>query len=219
LVDLVRDCFPGLQALARGEALPAFDLHCPMLSLPLAFRTTLESIPADVPYLRAGEARVRLWRERLGPPQRRRIGLAWSGSQTLANDRNRSIALERLAPLLTLDLDFVSLQKDLRERDRAALSAHRNLLHVGERLEDFRDVAALAELVDLVISVDTAAAHLAGAMAKPAWVLLPFAPDWRWLLGRDDSPWYPGTRLFRQSQRGDWRGVIDRVGADLARLR
>jgi len=211
LVALLRESFPDATVVARGDPLPPFDLHCPMLSLPLAFRTTLGTIPAQVPYLKANDERLAHWRDRLGPASRPRVGLSWSGSATLANDRHRSIPLEALAPLLVLDCDFVSLQKDVRASDAAALAAHPNLRHFGDELVDLRDTAALACLVDLVVSVDTAAAHVAGALGRKTWILLPFAPDWRWLLDRGDTPWYPTAKLFRQAARGDWTAVIDRV--------
>jgi hypothetical protein len=218
LLALLRESFPEVTVVPRGDRLPPFDLHCPMLSLPLAFRTTLETIPASVPYLRAGDQHIARWRERLGPQARPRIGLAWSGSATLANDRNRSIGLAALAPLLDLDCDFVSLQKDVRESDAAALRERANLRHFDEALVDLRDTAALASLVDVVISVDTATAHVAGALGRKTWILLPFASDWRWLLDREDTPWYPSARLFRQPMRGDWEAVIARVASELPRI-
>jgi hypothetical protein len=186
------------------------------MSLALAFGTTLETIPAEVPYLRAPPDHLERWRARLGPASRPRVGLAWSGSTTLRNDRNRTIALEQLAPLRTLAFDFVALQKDVRANDAEALASGPAIATFGEALADFRDTAALVELVDLVISVDTAVAHLAGAMAKPLWVLLPWSPDWRWLLDRTDSPWYPTARLWRQSRAGDWESVVERVARELA---
>lgn len=204
--------------LERGAALPRFDLQCPLMSLPLAFGTTLDSVPSAVPYLRAPVAHLERWRKRLGPPARPRVGLAWSGSPTLRNDRNRSIALDRLAPLRALGLDFFALQKDVREGDAAALGEGPPLATFAADLADFRDTAALVELMDIVVTVDTSIAHLAGAMAKPVWLLLPFSPDWRWLLGRADSPWYPTMRLWRQARPGAWDGVLADVEAGLRQL-
>jgi ADP-heptose:LPS heptosyltransferase len=159
-----------------------------------------------------GEARLAPWGRRLGEGPGLTVGIAWSGRSDHRNDANRSIALARLAPLFGVpDVRFVSLQTELRAADAAALPRFPNLAHVGDELADFADTAAVASLVDLVISVDTAAAHLAGALAKPLWVLLPFSPDWRWMLGREDSPWYPTARLFRQSRAGDWDDVVARV--------
>jgi tetratricopeptide (TPR) repeat protein len=204
---------PGAaQVIARGEALPAFDLQCPLMSLPLAFSTTLESIPAKVPYLSPLPAKTDEWRRRLGARTRPRIGIAWSGSPTHKNDRNRSLPLARLAPLASDPrFEFHVLQKDIQERDRAALEALPDLKIHSDKLIDFDDTAALTTEMDLVVSVDTAAAHLAGAMARPTWVMLTFAPDWRWMMTREDSPWYPTMRLFRQTSHGDWDGVLTRV--------
>ncbi len=209
---------PGVSlTLARGDPLPAFDLHCPLMSLALAFGTTLATIPRDVPYLRAPQAHRARWRERLGPRRSPRVGLAWSGSTTLRNDRNRSIALARLDALRHLPIELFSLQREVREADAPALSRDPPITHFGDELVDFRDTAALAEAMDLVISVDTAIAHLAGALGRTAWVLLPWSPDWRWLLQRDDSPWYPSLRLWRQPRAGDWESVIERLASELAR--
>ena len=207
---------PGVAGVFdRGAPLPPYDFHCPLMSLALAFGTTLATIPAAVPYLRAPPGHVERWRARLGPRSRPRVGLAWSGSTTLRNDRNRSIPLALLAPLRLLPIDFFALQKDVRPGDADALRSGPPIAAYGDELADFRDTAALVELMDLVISVDTAVAHLAGAMAKPAWVLLPWSPDWRWLLDRTDSPWYPTARLLRQSQPGDWEGVVARLAREL----
>ncbi|APV49608.1 hypothetical protein BWI17_07905 [Betaproteobacteria bacterium GR16-43] len=210
--------FEGVHALvARGDALPGIDLHCPLMSLPLAFGTRVETIPAAIPYLRAPEDSVSAWRERLGERKAYRVGLAWSGSTTLRNDRNRTLPFSQLASILVPGIEFVSVQKEVREPDRAALGAAANVRHFGEALADFRDTAALVSQLDLVISVDTAVAHLAGAMGKPVWVLLPHAPDWRWMLEREDSPWYPSARLIRQPRTEDWASVMERVRGELAK--
>ena len=211
LVELLAPLRGVDRVVARGAALPSFDFHCPLMSLPRAFGTGIDSIPASVAYLKAPDEHVERWRAKLGARDGPRIGLAWSGSATLVNDRNRSIPLAQLAPLRELGATLVSLQKEVRDDDRRALQAGTPLLHFGAELTDFRDTAALISLMDAVVSVDTAVAHLAGAMGKPAWILLPFSPDWRWLLERDDSPWYPTARLFRQPRRGDWGSVIDRI--------
>jgi ADP-heptose:LPS heptosyltransferase len=200
--------------MALGEPLPAFDLHCALMSLPLAFGTRADSMPSEVPYLHADAVRVARWRERLADAAAPRIGLAWSGSRMLRNDANRSIALERLAPLAAPGRTLVAVQKDIRDADRASLAAL-GVRDFSDTLGDFADTAALVESLDLVISVDTAAAHLAGALGKPVWVLLPFSPDWRWLLDREDNPWYPTARLFRQPRPGDWDEPIARVAEAL----
>ncbi len=209
---------PNVNAVVnRGRPLPAFDLHCPLLSLPLAFGTGLDTIPARVPYLDAPEARRARWKARLPRAERMRVGLVWSGRDR--PDPGRSMALAQLAPLLDLPgVQFVSLQKDVRDSDEAALRARPGLLHLGQALADFADTAAVVEQLDLVISIDTAAAHLAGALGKPVWILLPFLADWRWLLDRDDSPWYPTARLFRQDGPQRWDAVVARVRDALAGL-
>ena len=220
---------PSLEALAagvpgaatvviRGQSLPAFDVHCPCMSLPLAFGTTLATIPASVPYLFVPEATRDTWRERLGKHTGLRIGLAWSGSGTHSNDRHRSLPLGRLLPLLRAGPGFHSLQKEYRPDDRTALAGESRLRDYSADLADLADTAGLIGELDLVITVDTAVAHLAGALGKPVWLLLPFAPDYRRLLERIDSPWYPTMRLFRQPAFGDWGAVIRTVSAALASL-
>ncbi|HXW23410.1 MAG TPA: tetratricopeptide repeat protein, partial [Xanthobacteraceae bacterium] len=200
-----------VRVLADGDVLPPFDLHCPLLSLPLAFGTTLKTVPADVPYVRVDPAAAARWRQRLGGSKGLKVGLVWAGNPQHKNDRNRSIALERLAPLFgAAGVRWFSLQLGERKADLARLPAG-TLTDLADGLTDFAETAAAIANLDLVIAADTAAAHLAGALAKPAWVLLPFVPDWRWLLGRDDSPYYPTVRLFRQPARGDWDSVALRV--------
>ncbi|MFZ2267940.1 MAG: tetratricopeptide repeat-containing glycosyltransferase family protein [Azonexus sp.] len=195
---------------ARGEPLPAFDIHCPLMSLPLVFATTLTSIPDLVPYLVVDPFALGVWQERLGTPVRRRIGLVWAGSREHANDHKRSVPLVRLLPLLELDAEFHCLQKIILPEDKAVL-AKQGVFYHEEELDDFSDTAALVSLMDLVISVDTVAAHVAGALGKPVWILLPFSPDFRWLTERADTPWYPSARLFRQGRLGDWDGVVSQV--------
>jgi hypothetical protein len=202
--------------VARGDALPPFDVHCPAASLPLALRTDVASIPATVPYLAADDERVAKWRKRIGHLPSPRIAVAWSGSADHANDRNRSIALAHFASLFAGTGSFVSIQRDLRGGDADTLAPLANVTHVGGALADFDDTAAVMALADLVISVDTSVVHLAGAMGRPVWVLLPFQPDWRWLLAREDSPWYPTMRLFRQPRPGDWESVIAKVRESLS---
>jgi Tfp pilus assembly protein PilF len=204
----------GAQIVVRGDPLPDFDLHCPLLSLPLAFETRLETIPFDTPYLRASSEMVMSWNARLGP-NRPRIGLAWSGHPSNWNDHNRSIGLSALLPLLGLHATYVSLQYDVRTGEATVLQDRSDLLHFGDELGNFSKTAALVSNLDLVISVDTNIAHLAGALGKRVWVMLPFVPDWRWLLDREDSPWYPTARLFRQDDTREWDNVIARVGAAL----
>jgi tetratricopeptide (TPR) repeat protein len=203
--------------VAQGDVLPAYDVHCPAGSLPLALRTELSTIPANVPYLTANESRVAAWRERLGSLPSPRIAVAWSGSADHANDRNRSVVFERFASMLAGQGSFVSIQRDLRAGDADPLARALNVTHVGDALADFEGTAAVLALVDLLISVDTSVVHLAGAMGRPVWVLVPFQPDWRWLLGREATPWYPTARLFRQPRPGDWESVIGTVRDELSR--
>jgi len=211
LVRLLRRLHPHVEIIGETEVPDAFDLHIPMLSLPLAFGGGLDDLPAAGRYLTADPTDRAAWRERLGPRSRPRVGLVWSGSTIHKNDHNRSIPLSRLAPLLDLDLDWISLHKDLRERDVEPLSRLPQIRQLGEALGDFADTAALIEGLDLVITVDTSVAHLAGALDRPTWMLAPFNADWRWLKDRADSPWYPSLRLFRQPAVDDWESVIEQV--------
>ena len=201
--------------IGRGEARPAFDLHCPLGSLPLACKTALTSVPADIPYLAADATRVARWRGRLAAADAPQVALVWAGNAAHANDRNRSLPLDKLRPFWSRDgIRFVSLQRDVRAGDAEAL-AGAPLLHLGPELADFDDTAAVLASCKLLITVDTSVAHLAGALGRPVWLLLPFASDWRWTAAGDRSPWYPSARLYRQTRPGDWDGVIARVAADL----
>ena len=213
---------PGVAAIVRtDEPLPSFDLHCPCMSLPLAFHTTLATVPSAVPYLHADPAARAAWSTRLGPAKRRRVGLTWSGSAAHRNDRQRSLPFAQLLPLLAAEAGFHSLQREYRNGDAEQLAADGRVQDHAADLGDLAATAALIDQLDLVIAVDTAVAHLAGAMGKPVWLLLPAAPDYRWLLGRADTPWYPTMRLFRQPVAGDWNAVIsaasDALGAFLRR--
>ncbi len=210
----VSQCVP-LSAMGQ---LPAFELHCPVSSLPLAFGTRLDTIPSATSYLpSAAESRVRAWDDRLGRRTGLRVGLVWSGSRTHPYDHNRSIPLRTLSAILDVDATFVSLQKDLRPDDAAVLRERGDIVDPTADLADFSDTAALVSCLDLVITVDTSVAHLAGALGRPTWILLPHTPDYRWLLNRDDSPWYPTVRLFRQTTAGTYADVLERVRAELAR--
>ncbi|MBC5768539.1 tetratricopeptide repeat protein [Ramlibacter albus] len=205
----------GVQVIARGSALPAFDYQCPLMSLPLAFGTTLRTIPAAQRYLQPDAAKVQRWSARLGPRTKPRVGLVWSGRPTHRMDRERSIPLAQLAAVLPQGFEYISLQKELREEDGRALG---NVRHFGDDIADFADTAALCELLDVVVSVDTAVAHLAGALGRPTWVMLAAVPDFRWMLGREDSPWYPGVRLFRQDATRTWGPVLEQVALRLAAM-
>jgi tetratricopeptide (TPR) repeat protein len=209
----------GLDAVstvvARGEPLPQFELQCPLASLPLACKTEIATIPASVPYIAVSQDRVAVWRKRL-PPRPLLVGLAWAGRPTHPNDRNRSLAFERLTPLFAASaVCFVSLQYDVGSDDDSILRQHPDVLRLGQQVKDFADTAAIISLLDVVVSVDTAIAHLAGALGKPVFLMLPYAADFRWLVGRQDSPWYPTAQLFRQPRFGDWKTVVTQVGEAL----
>ncbi|WP_249782281.1 tetratricopeptide repeat protein [Bradyrhizobium sp. BR 10289] len=206
---------PGIECIiAHGDPLPPFDLHCPLLSLPLVLGTTLETIPQRTPYLQADPQRVAAWRQRVAQLDGLRVGLVWAGNQTMSGDRRRSMSLERFSELADLPgVSFVSLQKGpaARQSPPPGLSLH----DWTDDLHDFDETAALIEALDLVIGVDTAVVHLAGALGRPVWLLNRFDRCWRWLLNRDDSPWYPSLRQFRQLQPGDWGSVLKDVRAEL----
>jgi tetratricopeptide (TPR) repeat protein len=207
-----------IQVVTKVGPLPDFDLQCPLLSLPLAFGTQLETVPAATPYLTAPRQHSKVWEARLGQKDRPRIGLVWSGSETHHRDAERSIGLRALLPLLDLDATFVSVQKVVRPADAAVLKERSDILHFADVFDDFSDAAALISQLDLVISVDTSIAHLAGALGNPVWIMLPYIPDWRWLLDRGSTPWYPTARLFRQDDTRMWDGVIVRVREALRQL-
>jgi tetratricopeptide (TPR) repeat protein len=207
----------GCEAVIRlGEARPGYDVHCPLGTLPQAFKTELATVPADIPYLFVDNGRASRWRPRLEAFGSRRVALVWAGNINHPNDHNRSIPLEKLRPLWSGEgARFVSMQRDLRAGDEEILATS-PVLHLGGELTDFDDTAAVLDLCDLVITVDTSVAHLAAAMGRPVWILLPFFSDWRWMATGDSSPWYPAARLFRQPRPGDWESVIARVTSELA---
>ena len=236
------------QFVLFGEPLPDFDVQCPTMSLPLAFGTTPETIPASVPYLRAEPADIERWCERLACERKKRtettetvcpngpqgashnrfpsplsepdglnVGLVWAGRSTHKNDHNRSLPLSLLAPLAAVPgIRFYSLQKGSPASQAQKPPAGMRLTDWTDELRDFADTAALVSNLDLVISVDTAVAHLTGALGKRVWLLAPHISDWRWPAGRDDSAWYPTMRVFRQRQSGQWGEVIERVARELS---
>jgi tetratricopeptide (TPR) repeat protein/ADP-heptose:LPS heptosyltransferase len=212
LADLLRSLAAADAVVTPDEPLPPVDFHCPLMSLPHTLGTTFDPGVATVPYLSAPQPSLDLWHERLGSADTRPcVGVAWSGSRANANDRRRSIRLAQFAALLRPGVRFVSLQPEMRDEDRRGMPEGTAIEHFGSLLRDFADTAALIAHCDLVISVDTAAAHLAGAMGKPVWILLPFAPDWRWQDTGETSHWYPTARLFRQPASGDWEGALAQV--------
>jgi len=203
--------------IAQGAPRPRADLHCPLLSLPLALGTTLDTIPSRTPYLSAPPASRRKWRGSLGGHAKRKIGLAWSGR--IQQQENRSLPIAALEPLFALDgIDWIVLQPNLSDAERAALDVHprAQTIHRFEpRIGDFADTAAIIERLDAVVSIDTSIAHLAGALDKPLWLMLPFAADWRWFTGDARSPWYPSARLVRQPRPGAWDEVVEQVALAL----
>jgi hypothetical protein len=213
LAALMRTLSGPSQVIAKGSPLPPFDVHCPLMSLPLACGTVLDTVPAETPYLKASAPSG--WRDRLTGLRRPAIGLVWSGNPRHERDNDRSMSLAALLPLLDADATFVSLQKEPRPGDAALLAERSDILRFGEKTGDFADTAALIGELDLVITVDTSVAHLAAALGKPVWIMVQYLPDWRWLLAREDSPWYPTARLFRQDATHRWDGVIARVNAAL----
>jgi tetratricopeptide (TPR) repeat protein len=218
LVPVMKTLAGAPAIISTRDATPPHDFASPLLSLPHVLDTTLETVPACVPYLAADPVRVAQWRDRLPAASALRVGLAWSGTKSFAWASQRSIALEHLEPLLRQRFAFVSLQRDIGAEDAAYVRSHTDIVHFGPALRDFADTAAIVSQLDLVISIDTAVTHLAGAMAQPLWVMLPFVPDFRWMRERADSPWYPTARLFRQPAPGDWTSVIARVADALARF-
>jgi tetratricopeptide (TPR) repeat protein len=213
LLRLLRQ-MPGVERwLTDDDPVPQFDIHCPLFSLPLAFQTRLETIPAAVPYLRADPALIQTWQSRLGPANgRRRVGLNWAGNFRFPLNQRRSIDLQQLAPLGRVPgVQFFGLQKGPFADRADSLPSGLSLKNIGPDLNDFADTAAVMACMDLIITTDTAVAHLAGALARPVWVMLHDPPDWRWMLGRTDTPWYPTMRLFRQDSMRNWQTVIAQV--------
>jgi tetratricopeptide (TPR) repeat protein len=217
VLTALMETVPGVsQVIGGGEMLPDFDLYCPLLSLPSAFETEVATIPSTVPYMRPNEKRMTKWRDRVPDNGRLRIGICWAGTVGHVNNRRRSIPLDRFAAILSAPgVDFISLQKEIGAAEAEILSAH-GVRQLGQEFADFADTAAVIAMLDLVISVDTSVAHLAGAMAKAVGLLLPFSPDFRWMLDRTDSPWYPTMRLFRQPAIGDWDAPLARLKQELS---
>ena len=219
LFNLFADLDGGTILTYRGEKHPEFDFHCPLMSLPHAFKTTVDTIPTRNPYIFSKAAKVAIWETKLGSRIKPRVGIAWSGNINHKNDHNRSISLKQLLLYLPDNCQYVSLQKGLSLADGKVLHDSPQILNFAHDLHDFSDTAALTELLDCIVSVDTSVAHLAAAMGKKTWVLLPNDPDWRWLLEREDSPWYPTVKLYRQPVPGDWFTVLSRVREGLLALK
>ena len=220
LTPLLKNTEGVYQIVSYGEQLPDFDIQCPLLSLPLVFNTTLESIPAKIPYISPAPLSVEKWKERIkNDKEKITIGLVWAGSTTTRKEGYYSCSLEAFAPFVHLNnITLYSLQKGQVSEQVARLPNGMKLIDYTEEIHDFSDTAAFIQNLDLIISVDTAVAHLAGALGKPVWTLLRFSPEWRWMLDRMDSPWYPTMRLFRQPAPGDWGSVVEKIFNELQTL-
>lgn len=217
LAELLGSLAGVARIVIKGEPLPPFDYQIPLMSLPLAFDTRLDTVPGAAPYLASDQARAAQWKELLGAKTKPRVGIAWSGHPGHPNDRNRSMPLSVFAHMFSDQYEFISLQKEVNPADQPLLDAT-PVRQMAEHLHDFADTAALCGLMDVVITVDTSVAHLAGALGKQAWILLQAPFEWRWLERGADSPWYPSATLYRQARAGDWAPVIEAVAADLAKL-
>ncbi len=223
LLPLAETC-PGIdRVVPRGDRLPEFDVHSPLMRLMGLFTKNVEAIPAPIPYLRTDAARVERWRKHLAGGPRLKVGIAWQGNPEHTRDRDRSFLLAHFERLAAIDgVGLFSLQKGFGAEQVRELAGRFPVFELGDRLDPnslvIQDTPAVMKALDLVITADTMLAHLAGALGVPVWIALPFSPDWRWLLGRDDSPWYPTARLFRQSESGRWDLVFDRIARALDEL-
>ena len=216
LVSLLKTLEGASEVIATGNPLPPFDYHCPLVSLPRAFKTTVATIPAAARYLHTNPEKVAAWQATLGERRAPRVGLVWSGNPNNPIDPRRGIPLAQCVPKLPPGFQYYRLQNDVRPADQVVLDSNPHITSLGE-FSSFESTAAFCECLDVVVCVDTSVAHLAGALGKRAWVLIPFVPDWRWMRDREDTPWYPSVKLYRQKKAGDWDEVLDRVARDLRR--
>lgn len=217
--SLLKDCHWPIELISMTEAEhEQFDFECSLLSIPLALKINLEDLPGAIAYLKSNPDKRAYWQEKLGDRQRPRIGLCWAGNPNHKNDHNRSIETELFSQLCVgINADFISLQRDAYENELADFSSHGvDLINWTDEFFNFSETAALIDCLDLIISVDTVIAHLAGGLGKKSWTLIPHVPDWRWLENREDSPWYPGMKLFRQPALNNWENVIAQVRSELA---
>lgn len=206
------------ELVPRGTIPPAFDVHCEMMSLPMVTSFALAQLPGRIPYLTPDPVRLRRWRQRLASLPRPLVALNWAGRPVLYNGQDRAVSLAALAPLAIDGITFLSVQKGPPAAQAATPPAGMALVNLSYEIADFEDTAAILSIADLLISIDSAPAHLAGALGRPAWLMLGFVADWRWLLERSDSPWYPSLRLFRQSRRNDWSSVVATLTQELRAL-
>ncbi|WP_339862914.1 glycosyltransferase family 9 protein [Thalassospira alkalitolerans] len=205
---------PGAdKIIIRGELPGPFDLHCEMMSLPMAMKLQMSDLPGEIPYFRPDRARLEIWRKKLASIRGPKIALVWAGRPTHLNDANRSMDLAQLAPLAAenKDITFLSVQKGPKSDEANTPPENMKIVNLSDDIQDFEDTAAILSLADLLISVDSSPVHLAGALGRPVWTMLPFVPDWRWLMNRSDTPWYPDMRLFRQNQIGNWGDVVSEM--------
>ena len=215
MTSIIKSLHGNFLVIEKGKLLPHFDYHISIMSLPLAFNTSINSIPASIPYLFSDKTKREYWNKKFNKKIKPRIGLVWSGSINHTNDKNRSLLLKDFEPILQLPFEFHSIQKEVRENDQKTLFEFNQVHQHQDELNDFSDTAALIEEMDLIISVDTSVAHLAGALGKNVWILLSYHPDYRWMLDRKDSPWYPTCTLFRQSKIDDWSDVVLEITSNL----
>ena len=216
LVSLLETLSPRCQVFPTGSITPKYDFHCPIMSLPLCFKTNLSNIPCPEPYLSADPKKVKLWKEKLEyTKKQKKIGIIWSGNPDHLNDANRSIELKQFLDFLPENLTYYSLQKDVQKQDRKILSTAKNIRHFSDSLNDFSDTAAYASNLDLIITVDTGLAHLCGALGIKTWIVLPLNADWRWFRCRDDTPWYQSVSLFRQIVFGKWEDPFQNLREQL----
>ena len=218
-LSLARRSLGPDDVIAHGSLPPAFDFHCELMGLPLAMKLQLSDLPGTMPYLSAAPVKLEKWRVRLASLPRPLVGLVWAGRPTHTNDAKRSMTLADLAPLAQPGVTFLSLQKGPAAAQAMAPPEGMSLVSLSDEIEDFEDTAAILTLIDLLISVDSSPVHLAGALGRPVWVMLPFIPDWRWMLNRNDTPWYPATRLFRQPANDQWGPVLEIIATELAHLK
>ena len=208
------------EVISHAASLPAFDFHCPLLSLPLAFQTNQDNIPKPGSYITLDNQQfgIRMWQGKLGQKTKPRVGLVWSGNPKHINDYNRSLSLSDLVSFLPKNFEYISLQTEVRDSDKLTLEHHPEIRRFEDSLNDFLDTAMLISQLDLIISVDTSVAHLGGALGKATWLLLPYVPDWRWLVDGADTPWYSSMKLYRQTAINNWGSVLDKVKEDLGSL-
>lgn len=218
LYQVMKSLDNDIELVEEGSELPEFDFYCPLLSLPHRLKLREESIPKSANYLKCCPKKTENWSRLLGKKDKPRIGIVWSGSKTHSNDKNRSIALKSFLNAFPKNLEIISLQKEVNDEDLKLLKNHEDIKIFGEKLDDFSDTAALCNLMDIIVTVDTSVAHLAGAIGKPVFLLIPFVPDFRWLLKRETTPWYQSVRIFRQKNEDNWSPALKNIYEELEEI-